>query len=164
VFRETSSPAAADASRIIASSLASFRPAAAARRVDVIDDLPDTAEVVGDAFRLRQAFDNILSNAIKYTPAGGTIRISGEVSPDDVILHFADTGIGIHPDDLERVFDPYFRAQSVRESPTPGTGLGMGIIRSIVEDQGGSLFLESELGAGTTVTVILPTRVEAGTT
>ena len=163
VFRETSSPAAADASRIIASSLASFRPAAAARRVSVIDDLPDAAEVVGDAFRLRQAFDNILSNAIKYTPAGGTIRISGEVSPDDVILNFADTGIGIHPDDLERVFDPYFRAQSVRESPTPGTGLGMGIIRSIVEDQGGSLFLESELGAGTTVTVILPTRLEAGT-
>ncbi|MEX8032915.1 sensor histidine kinase [Microbacterium sp. 20-116] len=163
VFRESSSPGAADASRIIASSLASFRPAAAARRVSVVDDLPDTAEVVGDAFRLRQAFDNILSNAIKYTPAGGTIRISGELSPDDVVLHFADTGIGIHPDDLERVFDPYFRAQSVRESPTPGTGLGMGIIRSIVEEQGGSLFLESELGAGTTVTVILPSRVEAGT-
>lgn len=163
VFRESSSPGAADASRIIASSLASFRPAAAARRVSVVDDLPDTAEVVGDAFRLRQAFDNILSNAIKYTPAGGMIRISGELSPDDVVLHFADTGIGIHPDDLERVFDPYFRAQSVRESPTPGTGLGMGIIRSIVEEQGGSLFLESELGAGTTVTVILPSRVEAGT-
>jgi len=163
VFRESSSPGAADASRIIASSLASFRPAAAARRVSVVDDLPDTAEVVGDAFRLRQAFDNILSNAIKYTPAGGTIRISGELSPDDVALHFADTGIGIHPDDLERVFDPYFRAQSVRESPTPGTGLGMGIIRSIVEEQGGSLFLESELGAGTTVTVILPSRIEAGT-
>ncbi|WP_082450327.1 cell wall metabolism sensor histidine kinase WalK [Microbacterium sp. Leaf203] len=162
VFRETSSPVAADASRIIASSLASFRPAAAARRVSVVDDLPESAEVGGDAFRLRQAFDNILSNAIKYTPAGGTIRISGEVSEEDVILNFADTGIGIHPDDLERVFDPYFRAQSVRESPTPGTGLGMGIIRSIVEDQGGSLFLESELGAGTTVTVILPARAEAG--
>ena len=162
VFRETPAPAAADASRIIASSLASFRPAAAARRVTVIDELPGHAEVAGDAFRLRQAFDNILSNAIKYTPAGGTIRVSGEVSPDDVILRFADTGIGIHPDDLERVFDPYFRAQSARESSTPGTGLGMGIIRSIVEDQGGSLFLESELGAGTTVTVILPARVETG--
>ncbi|MCD2168871.1 MULTISPECIES: cell wall metabolism sensor histidine kinase WalK [Microbacterium] len=161
VFRETSGPATADASRIIASSLASFRPAAAARRVSVIDELPESAEVLGDAFRLRQAFDNILSNAIKYTSAGGTIRISGEVSPDDVILHFADTGIGIHPDDIDRVFDPYFRAQAVRESPTPGTGLGMGIIRSIVEDQGGSLFLESELGAGTTVTVVLPSRSDA---
>ena len=161
VFRDQTAPATADASRIIASSLASFRPAAAARRVSVIDELPPSAEVLGDAFRLRQAFDNILSNAIKYTPAGGSIRISGEVSPDDVILRFADTGIGIHPDDLARVFDPYFRAQSVRDSSTPGTGLGMGIIRSIVEEQGGSLFLDSELGSGTTVTVILPVRTEA---
>jgi signal transduction histidine kinase len=155
IFRESSVPAVADASRIIASSLQSFRPAAAARRVSVIDELPQTVDVAGDGFRLRQAFDNILSNAIKYTPSGGTIHISGDVSPDDVILRFADTGIGIHPDDLERVFDPYFRARTARESETPGTGLGMGIVRSIVQEQGGSLFLESEPGVGTTVTVIL---------
>ncbi|WP_307482666.1 PAS domain-containing sensor histidine kinase [Microbacterium trichothecenolyticum] len=161
VFREQSAPSTADLSRIIASSLESFRPAAIARRVDVIDDLPPSAEVVGDAFRLRQAIDNILSNAIKYTPAGGSIRISGEVTPDDVILRFIDTGIGIGPDDLTRVFDPYFRARSVRESSTPGTGLGMGIIRSIVEDEGGSLVLESEIGTGTTVTVVLPARQSA---
>ncbi|MDQ1137943.1 two-component system phosphate regulon sensor histidine kinase PhoR [Microbacterium sp. SORGH_AS 1204] len=160
VFRESTVPVAADASRIIASSLTSFRPAAAARRVNVIDDLPPTADVAGDGFRLRQAFDNILSNAIKYTPSGGTVRISGEVSPDDAILRFTDTGIGIDSDDLDRVFDPYFRARTARESGTPGTGLGMGIIRSIVEDQGGSLFLESELGVGTTVTVVLPAFTE----
>lgn len=160
VFRESAAPSVADTSRIIASSLESFRPAAVSRRVQVIDDLPDAAEVVGDAFRLRQAFDNILSNAIKYTPAGGSIHISGEVTPDDVILRFADTGIGIRPEDLARVFDPYFRAQSVRDSSTPGTGLGMGIIRSIIEDEGGSLLIESELGAGTTVTVVLPVRAE----
>lgn len=163
VFREPTIPVAADASRIISSSLTSFRPAAAARRVSVIDDLPPTAAVAGDGFRLRQAFDNILSNAIKYTPAGGSVRISGEVSPDDVILRFADTGIGIHSDDLDRVFDPYFRARTARESGTPGTGLGMGIIRGIVEDQGGSLFLESELGVGTTVTVVLPALMDDST-
>ncbi|MDQ1082956.1 MULTISPECIES: ATP-binding protein [Microbacterium] len=156
VFREPAAPAAADASRIIASSLESFRPVADARRVRVTDELPPRADVAGDGFRLRQAFDNILSNAIKYTPPGGTVLITAETSPDDVILRFVDTGIGIHPDDLERVFDPYFRARTARESATPGTGLGMGIIRSIVEDQGGSLFLDSELGVGTTVTVILP--------
>ncbi|KSU56083.1 hypothetical protein AS029_01940 [Microbacterium enclense] len=163
VFREPTIPVAADASRIISSSLTSFRPAAAARRVSVIDELPPTAAVAGDGFRLRQAFDNILSNAIKYTPSGGSVRVSGEVSPDDVILRFTDTGIGIHSDDLDRVFDPYFRARTARESGTPGTGLGMGIIRGIVEDQGGSLFLESELGVGTTVTVVLPALIDDST-
>lgn len=158
VFREEKAAATADASRIIASSLESFRPAAAARRVSVNDDLPVSAEVVGDGFRLRQAFDNILSNAIKYTPGGGSVHIAGHVFDDHVELTFADTGIGIHPEDLPRIFDPYFRARAARESPTPGTGLGMGIVRSIVEEQGGSLELESEVGTGTTVTVRLPSR------
>ena len=158
VFREEKAAATADASRIIASSLESFRPAAAARRVSVNDDLPVSAEVVGDGFRLRQAFDNILSNAIKYTPGGGSVHITGHVFDDHVELTFADTGIGIHPEDLPRIFDPYFRARAARESPTPGTGLGMGIVRSIVEEQGGSLELESEVGTGTTVTVRLPSR------
>lgn len=162
VFREDASSAVSDVARIVASSLESFRPAAAARRVTIEDELGEDLEVIGDAFRLRQAFDNVLSNAIKYTPGGGTVRIIGDADRvgGTVVLHFADTGIGIHEDDLPRIFEPYYRARAVRESSTPGTGLGMGIVRSIVEQQGGSLTLESEVGAGTTVSITLPARPE----
>jgi PAS domain S-box-containing protein len=162
VFREKDTPKTADATRIIASSLESFRPAAAARRVTILDDLPGAAEVVGDAFRLRQAFDNILSNAIKYTPGGGSVHLSAEVGDDSVVLRFADTGIGIPAEDLPRIFDPYFRSRAARDSSTPGTGLGMGIVRGIIEENGGSVTLESDLGSGTTVTVVLPVPAKDG--
>jgi len=159
VFRdEGASLGSSDAARIVASSLESFRPTADARRVAVVDELPPELGVVGDAFRLRQAFDNILSNAIKYTPGGGSVRVSGECEGSHVVLHFTDTGIGIPPEDLPRVFEPYFRSRAARESGTPGTGLGMGIVRSIVEEQGGTLTLESEIGTGTTVSVRLPAQ------
>ncbi len=156
VFREKDTAKTADAIRIITSSLESFRPAATSRRVAILDDLPDTAEVVGDAFRLRQAFDNILSNAIKYTPGGGSVRLTADAGADSLVLRFADTGIGIPAEDLPRIFDPYFRSRAARDSSAPGTGLGMGIVRGIIEENGGSVTLESEVGSGTTVTVTLP--------
>ncbi|MFG6446359.1 sensor histidine kinase [Microbacterium sp. P06] len=158
---EPTSRAAADARRILEASVESFRPAADGRRVSVILDTPDGLPLVGDAFRLRQAFDNILSNAIKYTPGGGTVRITAEHTADRLIVVFSDTGVGISTADLPRIFDPYFRTQSARESPTPGTGLGMGIVRDIVEQHGGTLEVDSEQGTGTTVTVALPIETEA---
>ena len=156
VFHDKDTAKTADAIRIITSSLESFRPAAAARRVAILDDLPDAAEVVGDAFRLRQAFDNILSNAIKYTPGGGSVRLTADAHADSLVLRFADTGIGISAKDLPHIFDPYFRSRAARDSAAPGTGLGMGIVRGIIEENGGSVTLESEVGSGTTVTVTLP--------
>lgn len=156
VFHDKDTAKTADAIRIITSSLESFRPAAAARRVAILDDLPDAAEVVGDGFRLRQAFDNILSNAIKYTPGGGSVRLTADAHADSLVLRFADTGIGISAKDLPHIFDPYFRSRAARDSAAPGTGLGMGIVRGIIEENGGSVTLESEVGSGTTVTVTLP--------
>ncbi|RKT35990.1 phospho-acceptor domain-containing protein [Microbacterium sp. AG1240] len=158
---ESSAQSSADVRRIIDASVQSFRPASDGRRIAIILDVPGHLPVVGDAFRLRQAFDNILSNAIKYTPGGGTVRISATKTDDRLVIAFADTGVGISPADLPRIFDPYFRTQSARESPTPGTGLGMGIVRDIVEQQGGTLDVDSEQGTGTTVTVSLPIETEA---
>ena len=158
---EPEAPASADARRILDASVESFRPAADGRRVSLRVEAPQDLPLVGDAFRLRQAFDNILSNAIKYTPGGGAVRISAEVVDGRLVVTFADTGVGISSDDLARIFDPYFRTQSARDSPTPGTGLGMGIVRDIVEQHGGTLGVESEQGTGTTVTVTLPIETEA---
>lgn len=158
---ESSTQSSADVRRIIDASVQSFRPASDGRRIAILVDAPDHLPHVGDAFRLRQAFDNILSNAIKYTPGGGTVRISAAKTDDRLVVAFADTGVGISPADLPRIFDPYFRTQSARESPTPGTGLGMGIVRDIIEQQGGTLDVDSEQGTGTTVTVSLPVVTEA---
>jgi signal transduction histidine kinase len=155
------SSAPADARRILDASLASFRPAAEGRRVAVTLDAPDELWIVGDAFRLRQAFDNIISNGIKYTSGGGMLRITAEESDDRLKVVFADTGIGIAAADLPHIFDPYFRSQAARESTTPGTGLGMGIVREIVQQHGGTLRIESEQGTGTIVTVELPYDAEA---
>jgi signal transduction histidine kinase len=145
-----------DLRRVLDASLESFRPTAEGRRVRLEVAAPETLPVRGDAFRLRQAIDNLVSNAIKYTPGGGAVQITARAAGETVQVSFADTGIGISPEDLPRIFDPYFRAQAARDSPTPGTGLGMGIVRTIVHEHGGSLEVESEHGTGTTVTVTLP--------
>jgi two-component system, OmpR family, phosphate regulon sensor histidine kinase PhoR len=154
-------PVPLDARRVLDASVESFRPAADGRRVALTLDAPDALPLIGDAFRLRQAVDNVVSNAIKYTPGGGDVRVAGVVDDGLVVLTFEDTGIGIAADDVPRIFDPYFRSQAARESSTPGTGLGMGIVRDIVEQHGGSLEVHSEQGTGTTVTITLPADTEA---
>jgi signal transduction histidine kinase len=161
VARENAVDTSADARRILDASLESFRPAADGRRVQVTLDAPPSLPVNGDAFRLRQAIDNILSNAIKYTPGGGSVRIDATQRDGHVVIGFADTGIGIAPEDVPRIFDPYFRARAARESATPGTGLGMGIVRAIVEEHHGTVLVDSEQGTGTTVTIRLPAGDDA---
>jgi two-component system, OmpR family, phosphate regulon sensor histidine kinase PhoR len=159
--REASTLAPIDARRVLDASLESFRPAADGRRVRLALTAPDPLPLLGDAFRLRQAVDNVISNAIKYTPGGGAVEVAGRREADEVVIVVADTGIGIAADDIPRIFDPYFRTQAARESPTTGTGLGMGIVRDIVEQHGGSLEVDSELGSGTAVTMTFPADTEA---
>lgn len=159
--RRHSETAPADLRRVLDASFESFRPAADGRRVALVLDAPDAVPLVGDAFRLRQAVDNLVSNAIKYTPGGGTVRVAASQRDGQVALDVEDTGIGIAAPDIQRVFDPYFRTQAARQSTAPGTGLGMGIVRDIVEQHGGTLEIESEQGTGTTVRVRLPADAEA---
>jgi two-component system, OmpR family, phosphate regulon sensor histidine kinase PhoR len=140
---------------LLAASMESFGPAAAVKRIEVGMESPDPLRIVGDAYRLRQVVDNVLSNAIKYTPEGGDVHIRGRVGDGRVEVDVTDDGIGISADDLPRLFDPYFRTEAAREF-APGTGLGMGISRDIVRSQGGDLRVSSTEGAGTTMTIVLP--------
>jgi signal transduction histidine kinase len=99
----------------------------------------------------------LLSNAIKYTPPGGSVSIAATVTSDDMVaIEVVDTGIGIASDDLNRVFEPFRRGDTSVARTHEGTGLGLAITKRLVELSGGKLCLESEVGLGTSVKVWLP--------
>ena len=112
--------------------------------------------IPGDAARLRQVFYNVIDNAIKYTPEGGSIEVRVEPRSQAAYVVVKDTGIGIPPEHLGRVFDRFYRVDKARSRDQGGTGLGLTIARSIVVAHGGRMELESNPGQGTTCTVILP--------
>ncbi|HMC89580.1 MAG TPA: heavy metal sensor histidine kinase [Gemmataceae bacterium] len=115
-----------------------------------------TLLVRGDDVRLRQVFYNLLDNAIKYTPEGGTVEIWTEARDKNAVVTVRDTGIGIAPEHLPRVFDRFYRADKARSRDQGGTGLGLSIARTIVAGHGGQIELASVAEQGTTCTVTLP--------
>ncbi len=117
------------------------------------EDLP---RIKGDRARLEQVFLNVLSNAVKYTPDGGVIDITGGREANTVWIKIKDNGIGIPQEDLARIFDRFYRVDKARSRQSGGTGLGLSIAREIVVRHGGDIRIESETGEGTVVTVILP--------
>lgn len=151
-----------DLRQILLDSVTSFRPTAAAGDIAIDLQADDPLWVTADGFRLRQVVDNIVSNAIKYTPRDGRVRIVGATEGDTVALTVSDTGIGIGADDLPLILTPYFRTAEAKKT-SGGTGLGLGISNDIVRAHGGTLTIESEAGAGTTVTVRLPRAAELET-
>lgn len=172
--KEQSSLTSTDLAKVVTDSVESFAPAAEAGGVRVVLAVSERASVMGDAFRLRQVSDNLLSNAIKYTPKGGRVTVEvfrssadgdGEgagagadsgTANEEVVLCITDTGMGIEPEELERIFEPYFRTAAAEASAISGTGLGMAIVQSLVDQHHGSLAVHSKPGRGTTATVSLP--------
>lgn len=126
----------------------------AERQVRLELQLPEALPALRfDARQLTKVLQNLLGNALKYTPAGGEVRVSAQVADEQLMLAVRDTGAGIAPDDLERVFEPYRRSGATR---TRGTGLGLAICREIVDRHGGLIWAESKLAHGTTVRLTLP--------
>jgi len=114
----------------------------------------------GNPIRLRQLLDNLIGNAIKYTPEGGEITIDMEAQSDQVILRISDTGPGIPPADQPHIFEKFYRASNVPKG-VGGSGLGLAIVKSIVENHQGRIWVESLLGQGSTFTVVLPLFTQA---
>jgi two-component system phosphate regulon sensor histidine kinase PhoR len=133
-----------------------LRASADAKMLHLEMDLPDDLPLVmGDPIRLRQMIGNLLENAIKYTPLGGNVRVAALADGGQVILRVSDSGPGIPPADQPYLFDKFFRGTNI-EADTPGTGLGLSIVKSIVEHHQGRIWVDSEMGKGTTFTVVLP--------
>jgi two-component system, OmpR family, phosphate regulon sensor histidine kinase PhoR len=135
------------------------------RSVTLLERVPEDGlpPVLADADRLTQVVMNLVRNAVTYTPEGGLVSIEAAADgPDHVALTVADTGIGIPPEDLERVFDRLYRTDASRARSTGGYGLGLSIARELVEAMGGTISVASEVDTGSRFTVRLPGAQPAG--
>jgi two-component system phosphate regulon sensor histidine kinase PhoR len=134
------------------------------RGVTLVDRLPEDGLplVLADADRLTQVMLNLVRNSVAYTPEGGLVSVEARSDgPDGVAISVADTGIGIPPEDLERVFDRFYRTDASRARSTGGFGLGLSIARELIEAMGGTIAVESEVGSGSRFTVRLPVATSA---
>jgi two-component system NtrC family sensor kinase len=120
--------------------------------LDIQEGLP---KILGNPMHLRQMFDNLVANAIHYTPHGGEIKVMVRSEGDQIIIRISDTGLGIPPADQPYIFDKFYRASNTPPD-TPGAGLGLAIVKSIVDSHQGRIWIDSVLGKGSTFTIVLP--------
>src|ERR1700712_4867789 len=150
---------------IVTSSVESARPVARAAGIELIEKVADGApEAYGDALRLGQACDNLISNAIKFTPRGGTVTVSLEQNETDALITVRDTGMGIAASELDQLFARFFRATTATRNAVPGVGLGLTITKAIVTAHRGEMGVTSEEGVGTEFSVTLPLAAKAAVT
>jgi signal transduction histidine kinase len=152
-------PQPVDVKSLLASTLLMVRETAASGGVAISLEAPeDSITVAGDARRLKQCFLNLISNAVKFTPAGGRVVVTVKSRGDQIEVVVADTGIGVRAIDIPKIFEPFGQIDSPLARRHIGSGLGLPLARSLVELHGGDLSFRSVEGTGTTVTVALPRR------
>ena len=141
----------------VAECLRYVTPQARTRQVNIAVEVPSgTGAIHADRRRLCQVLVNVLSNAVKFTPADGDISIKAERTPDGLSIEVSDTGAGIAPEDIDSVMEPYRSGKVVKADVQEGSGLGLYIAKALMECHDGFIFLDSVLGEGTKVRLELP--------
>jgi len=135
---------------------AGLLPVAEARQIGLTVDAREESQVRGDVPKLERVLENLVTNAIKYSPEGAAVSVQLHREGDRVVLAVRDTGYGIPAEDAPHVFEKFYRARNQRTESVQGTGLGLAIVRLIVEAHGGSVSLRTVEGEGSTFTVVLP--------
>jgi signal transduction histidine kinase len=145
-----------DLAELVRESVGSTRAAVAGEPVSIVDELPADLLLPGDRRRLRQVVDNLLGNAVKYSPDGGRIAVRLRTVGRAAELTVSDTGIGVSQEEREKMFTGLYRTSRARDRAIPGSGLGLTLSRAVVQRHHGSIELSEHEGPGTTVLVRLP--------
>jgi len=143
-----------DLVRLVRDACELFQPIAEDKCIDLVRKLPDHYPLYGDMQRLQRVIANLLDNALKYTPYGGTVTVSINGDMAKTVISFSDTGIGISKEDLPHIFKRLYRCDRSRSQA--GTGLGLSLALAIARSHGGDITATSHLGKGSTFTVSLP--------
>jgi signal transduction histidine kinase len=147
---------AVDLDEILNESAETARPAAAAKNVALIVEPGTAGQALADRLQILRVVDNLVTNAIKFTPDGGTVRLAARRDGAKAILEVKDTGAGIRPGEQQELFNRFFRGKDAIEDATPGSGLGLAISQVIAEAHGSTIRVESIHGAGSTFSLALP--------
>jgi signal transduction histidine kinase len=138
--------------------LSSLRPRSAASSIHIETHVPDRLFVDGDRIRVRQIFYNLLSNALKFTPNGGSIRIEADQVDGFAQISVSDTGIGIPPEEHDSIFDSFHQVDAAAGGAREGTGLGLPITKRLVQEHGGRIWVESKPGLGSRFHFTIPLK------
>ncbi|MGH3067681.1 MAG: PAS domain S-box protein [Streptosporangiaceae bacterium] len=152
--------AQASVAEVVAEAVQAASPGAAQKGLRLDSSVPDGPPVLADQARLVQVIDNLIANAVKFTEEDGLVQVTATVEGQEWRIDVQDSGIGIPPGEIGRLFDRFFRASNATAAGRPGSGLGLSIVKEVAELHGGRVEVTSALGSGTTVHLVLPVAPE----
>ncbi len=145
-----------DLSEVVVDLVESLEPLVRAKEQRITADIVEGIELIADKQKITQVISNLIENAVKYSPADSEITVTTSVHEEEAEIVIRDNGYGINKGDQEQIFEAFFRSRTEENWEVPGTGLGLALVKRIVSMHGGIVMLKSELGVGSSFTILLP--------